>query len=107
MDWRSLLQRSCASTILRISELSVVLEDSTIFMVPLVHGRVSLSYPQSLLKDVVLALVKLATLCTVAQQVAGRRLRLHFAERLLLLQTSLRCGVMVFKRDLLPSLMNV
>ncbi|XVF24775.1 hypothetical protein REPUB_Repub13aG0156700 [Reevesia pubescens] len=78
MAWRSLQQRSCASTTPKILELSVALEGSTTFMALLEHGKVE-----------------------------GRRHQLPFAERLLLSLTSLRCGEMVFRRDLSPSLMNV
>ncbi|KAG4403262.1 hypothetical protein GLYMA_01G069650v4 [Glycine max] len=78
MGWRSLQQKSYASIITRILELSAALGDSITYMVLMGHGRVG-----------------------------GRRLLLLFVASHLLPKTDLRCGEMDCKQDPSPSLMSV
>lgn len=60
MAWRSLRQRSCASTTLKTLELNVALDGSTTFMALLEHGKVNSFFAGCLC---VLLLLKHTNIC--------------------------------------------
>lgn len=65
MVWRSLQLKNCASTIPKILELSVVLEDSITYMVPLEHGKVEFSLEREMIWFIAFCTIIIASTCNV------------------------------------------